>query len=281
MRKVAITINDPSDAARAFTILKQFDSRLLLGPTLALIRDRKPACAVEVGGISLVTELEEILNLVDSLESAGLAVTLTVTEFRAVDTDHFLLDRIATRSEIEEAMRGAQALADQRALEERRRQQWLNSPEGQAYVAARELVQRIRVTLEERWKELGYESLNHYEHMYIDIWYLCVEVDTGGFEQYFYNSYSDRAEQALASLEVIGAPNSHRILREAMDCFAAVGGFTSQRETRQLRLDLLPPEALRTPTENFFQLAEDLRSMALGHVGKNYSDDHIELSGEG
>lgn len=87
-----------------------------------------------------------------------------------------------------------------------------------------------------RAARVGEARLGVSEAALLDVWTLEGEVNNGGFDQYFFNSSGDRARQALAGLELIGARRAAGVLLRAMDLFGPAGPSPS-REARWSQTD--------------------------------------------
>lgn len=68
----------------------------------------------------------------------------------------------------------------------------------------------------EKYDKSGFESLAEEERTVYVVWWLEAEVNNGGFHQYFWNSSSDRANEALAEFEKVGAIKTAALLKSAM-----------------------------------------------------------------
>jgi hypothetical protein len=128
---------------------------------------------------------------------------------------------------------------------------------------------RAQRVLESRWKSLGYGALQEFERDWIVLWWLRVEVENGGFHQYFFNSAGDGALQALAALERLGQRETHRILSDAFACFGQIR-YSSDCEERRRWLRQVPSEVFGTPTEAFYNRSEDFDAAALARVCREY-----------
>lgn len=62
------------------------------------------------------------------------------------------------------------------------------------------------------------------------------DVGSGGFYHFFYNSAGDRAAETVDALEMIGAPDAARTLKEAMAMLRG-GDYMADREDRQALMD--------------------------------------------
>lgn len=70
---------------------------------------------------------------------------------------------------------------------------------------------------------------------------LEMEVNNGGFDQYFFNSTGDSAKEAAEALEAIGAHNMAAIVKRAIAKFPG-GEVPADRNARQAVLEEISPE---------------------------------------
>jgi Domain of unknown function (DUF4375) len=126
-----------------------------------------------------------------------------------------------------------------------------------------------RRLLQERWQALGYDGLHQFERDWIVTWWLKVETENGSFHQYFYNCAGGGALQALAALERVEQPETHRILSDALACFG-LAGYSPVRAERQKRLAELPRDVFAGPTQAFYNRTEDFDLRALLKVLLEY-----------
>ncbi|HEX7186059.1 MAG TPA: DUF4375 domain-containing protein [Thermoanaerobaculia bacterium] len=67
----------------------------------------------------------------------------------------------------------------------------------------------------DKYIDRGPGSLSSRELIGVAVWMLDVEVNNGGFLQYYSNSRGCLAEQTVGALEIIGAPDTAALLRAA------------------------------------------------------------------
>ena len=106
----------------------------------------------------------------------------------------------------------------------------------------REQYEETHTIFESRWGVLTYAGLSREEKGYLALWWLTGEVANGSFDQFFTNSSGNMLPEALMALEELGAIRTLKILRNAVAIFDSVGGYSSDRNEREKRLDLLPEE---------------------------------------
>jgi len=134
----------------------------------------------------------------------------------------------------------------------------------------------------DRWGQLGFDGLLPEEKDYIMIWWLVAEVFNGTFAQYFSNETGDHAMQALGALKNCGATEGARLLQEAMDLFQPVGGYTTDRDVRNDRIDKLeaepsaqPDGAFRHVSNAFQEATEPVLALALRRVKEAYNREGV------
>jgi hypothetical protein len=70
--------------------------------------------------------------------------------------------------------------------------------------------------VQQRIVESGIETLTSTELFVFCMWDLVLEVNNGGFSQFFFNSSGDRATETLAALHAIDAPQTAALLARAI-----------------------------------------------------------------
>lgn len=97
------------------------------------------------------------------------------------------------------------------------------------------------------------------------------EVNSGGFDQYFYNSSGQFAHEALASLEAIGAENTATLLYHAIGCFPGEQVSKDESIRRKQLNEMSEPDKdfLKNMTQSFYQYADDLADLNLEYVREN------------
>jgi hypothetical protein len=117
----------------------------------------------------------------------------------------------------------------------------------------------------------GYLALTEAEKTFYSVWWLDADVNNGGFDQYFFNSYSDHVTDAARGLDLIGAPAAAEIVRSAIGVFPPPGP-SADRDFRQDQLDGLSDDAqakLKALTDAFFERPHDLE-----HLLATYAISH-------
>jgi hypothetical protein len=146
----------------------------------------------------------------------------------------------------------------------------LRSPEEQENF---DLLSRLNDRISARLAASGYQALTAPEKTVYVVWELEAEVDNGGFDQYFYNSAGDRAVDAPAALDRIGAPRTAALAREAIAKFPAPG-LSRDRFVRQKQLLTLSPsgDAFNALDERFYECPEDLEKLLAAYARDNATE---------
>jgi len=114
----------------------------------------------------------------------------------------------------------------------------------------------------------GYPSLTVHERTVHCVWWLEVEVNNGGFDQYFFNSAGDHALDAVAALKRIGASSAAVILRRAIAVFEPETP-SEDRFVRQAQLAKLTDtqlELLNTLDDEFYAYPDDIEGLLEAYV---------------
>ncbi len=266
-----LTIDAQEMAVKAFPAVKRFDNKVVMGIALQRMRERKPF------DIPLSCDREAVLiRLVELLEEhERLQIPYEISANNVPRSSHLWEPRIWTLVDARFALETVRQRAVEAEQEQQRREEWLSSPAGREYVATIERLDKVRDFLRSRWESLGFDNLRPSEKDYLYVWWLYVEVINGAFDQYFSNSTGDTALLALSALQSLGADGAHAILVDAVHQFDPVGGYKSDRAERGECLDALPDGAFDDETRRFYDLAEDVRAIALLEVERDYERDGI------
>lgn len=119
--------------------------------------------------------------------------------------------------------------------------------------------------LQEKHELGGFDSLSDTEKSIWVIEELQVEVNNGGFHQYFFNSAGNHASLLTVALEEVGAQEIRDLCRGAMSLFPG-GRPADDRFTRQVQLEEaermlgvdIVEQRLGELDERFYPLQEDL-----------------------
>lgn len=127
--------------------------------------------------------------------------------------------------------------------------------------------------VEQRAARVGYAGLTQPERTFYCIWWLEAEVNNGGFDQYFFNSAGDNAEDTVAALGRIGAHRSAGILKRAMAVFAS-GVPSRDRLARQTQLQAMGTdqrEQFKALDAEFYKYSDNLSEL-LARYAKAHED---------
>lgn len=267
-----LTIDARELAAKAFRAVKRFDGSVLMGTALQKMRERKPF-DIPLDRPDREDVLVRLIELLEELDR--LQIVFKISANNVPRSSHLWEPSTWTSSDVVSALETLRQRGLEAERERQLREEWLKSPEGQEYAATIGRLDKIRDFLRSRWDALGFENLRPSEKDYVYVWWLYVEVMNGAFDQYFYNSAGDSALLALSALQSLGADGAYAILSDALHQFKSVGGFKADRTERWQCLDALPDGAFDDATHRFYDLAEDVRAIALMEVERDYERDGI------
>jgi hypothetical protein len=112
-----------------------------------------------------------------------------------------------------------------------------------------------------KYLEHGYEELSAQELVGVGVWLLEVEVNNGGFDQYYFNSADELALPTVGALKTIGAERTANLLSMANSKFPnsspPVHRTMRQEQLHEIR-DVAKFSAL---DDEFFQAQDDLTSL--------------------
>lgn len=112
----------------------------------------------------------------------------------------------------------------------------------------------------------GYESLSASERVFWCVYLLDLEVANGYFDQYFVNSSSEYADQVVAALHAIGAPEAAHLTQAVFEYVFPNGVVpTDQAERRELL------EEAEERDSQYYQEIEEFSKQYLNDDGKIYA----------
>ncbi|MBR2054197.1 MAG: DMP19 family protein [Clostridia bacterium] len=118
------------------------------------------------------------------------------------------------------------------------------------------------------------EKLSHPERVFFITQNVEIEVNNGGFSQFFYNSSGDFAGEMVEAFQEIGAEKTAVICQHALD---AIGQPLPQNRAERIELieaietDALM-EALNACDDAFYEYRDDLNALNDAYVQKNKAD---------
>jgi hypothetical protein len=113
-----------------------------------------------------------------------------------------------------------------------------------------------------------FEQLSPAEQVIACLTELEMEVNNGGFHQYYWNSSGDHAQAAIGALVDLGAPNTAALLREA-NALLGPDGPSPDREARWEQLNALGERATELWFEldgRFYEYRENLQGLAASFI---------------
>lgn len=126
------------------------------------------------------------------------------------------------------------------------------------------LSERMTVKIQQR----GYDSLTEAEKTFNVVYWLEAEVNNGGFDQYFFNSAGDYAQDTVTALQRIGAHHTSEILLAAMGLFP--GSTPSQdhckRQEQLLSLREQDGVAMQGLDQEFYAYTDPIGSLLIEYV---------------
>ncbi len=120
----------------------------------------------------------------------------------------------------------------------------------------------------------GLDSLTEAERILLCFQGIELDVNNGGFHQYFFNSSGDSAQDAPAAFRAIGADHTAGIIAKACSVFPD-GKPPKDREERQLLLRDIGEEAeqlLDQLNDEFFEYRDDLSQLLVEYIRKHEDD---------
>ena len=106
-------------------------------------------------------------------------------------------------------------------------------------------------------------------------WLLEAEIDNGGFNQYFYNSWSEYQKEALEGFERMGAKEYARLLSEAIAIHDKEKGMhdkVKEEGTIEALFDSYSETELTKLDQKFYSCTEDLSGLRIDYIRRNPED---------
>jgi hypothetical protein len=125
-----------------------------------------------------------------------------------------------------------------------------------------------------KMERCAFGDLSHAERVIACLTELEMEVNNGGFDQYYWNSPGDHAHNAVAALRELGAQHTAGLLAEANAVFGARGP-DPDRERRWTQMDGVAEEARARWADLdavFYEYKDKLTRMAATYIRKHRSD---------
>ena len=141
-----------------------------------------------------------------------------------------------------------------------------------------DIIIALHQKIDQKWARSGFDSLTEAERVFLCIEGIETEVNNGGFDQYFFNSSGEFAQDAPAAFGAIGADHTAGIISKACSVFPD-GKPPRDWEERQLLLLDIGEEAeqlLEQLDDDFFDYKDDLSQLLVEYIRKLKDDFHDE-----
>jgi hypothetical protein len=123
----------------------------------------------------------------------------------------------------------------------------------------------------DRYAKVGFDKLSPPEKVFVCVWGLEAEVNNGGFDQYYFNSSGDHAQDAEVSLKAIGAKHTAQLVKLGNALFGA-SGPSPNRAARQKQLDALGDAKTKKMNEiedEIMKYKDNLEELLRAYVSRN------------
>lgn len=125
------------------------------------------------------------------------------------------------------------------------------------------------------WKKTesydDFENLNESEKTFLYVEILEAEINNGGFDQYFFNSSGDYANETIKSLKKIGALKTAKLVQEAFSYFPENPIPKNNEKRREIleKIDEQTSERWTQLEDQFYLYEENINELLLKYVRKN------------
>jgi hypothetical protein len=124
----------------------------------------------------------------------------------------------------------------------------------------------------ERIESHGFDSLTSGERGCFALYWLYIEVNNGGLDQFFFNDAGKLAADALLCSDTIGASKTASILRRAISIFPDGVVPSDQAKRRAFLCDSITPEQsdlIEALTSEFYDSTEPLSDLLNSYIEKH------------
>ena len=128
------------------------------------------------------------------------------------------------------------------------------------------------------WKKTelfeDFENLNEAEKTFLYVEILEAEINNGGFDQFFFNSSGDYANETLEALKRIGATKNAKIVEEAYSYFPENPIPKNNEKRREIleNIDEQTSEKWTQLEDKFYLYEENIGGLVLDYVRKNINE---------
>ncbi len=131
-----------------------------------------------------------------------------------------------------------------------------------------EIVVNLSDQIQHKISKSGFASLTDEEKTFHYIGWLDAEVNNGGFEQYFFNSAGDHAQDAIEALKSVGAAHTARLVQEAMMAFPSgvAQRDRAERQNELLKIGAEEQKFLRGLSDKFYEDHDNLWALTIAFV---------------
>lgn len=171
MYSLELTIDAGVKAVKVFRAVKLFDSTVIIGTTLHLIRERKPL-NIYLDRADRVDILRRLVNLLDELDR--LEIAYEVSANNVPRSSQLWKPKTWKRSDVVAELAAAEFVAEERRQADQRMRDYVPREPPPS-----------RAVLDQRWREKEFSDLLPSEQNYIYIWAMQAEVNGGGFDAFF------------------------------------------------------------------------------------------------
>ncbi|MEQ8789656.1 MAG: DMP19 family protein [Pirellulaceae bacterium] len=139
------------------------------------------------------------------------------------------------------------------------------SAEEQKRIEAWEQFDKTAEAVFNHFEESSYDELSQAERDCITLWWLCAEVNSGGFHTFFVNDSGSYIRDTQYALKRIGATETYGILSRAIALFFPSEPPLPDPDKRLHQMEALSAEALEAKVEAvddaFFRCDEDIKRL--------------------
>jgi len=137
-----------------------------------------------------------------------------------------------------------------------------------------ELLSNIAAILMDKEDKKGLETLTGTERYVCAIHGMTMQVNNGGFYQFFYNSSGQFAYDLVSALEAVGSTEFKSLAQKALDIFGEIASL--DESSMQEHLDILTEDDELQPWDDiddqYYECGEQIESLTIEYVGDHLDD---------
>lgn len=132
----------------------------------------------------------------------------------------------------------------------------------------------LNTLISDKLQNIPFSELSHAEQVFYSIDYLQMEINNGGYDQYFFNSSGEFAHEALAGMREIGANLMADIHAKAMTVFpdSVVPKDRAERQKLLEQAGEKAEEMFDSLDSKFYEYSDPLEDLLLDYVKKNVDE---------